>query len=190
MARVYEPTFHPAVSWAETGGNAIMLRQSTGVSMSKQGLVELMAVRWAPSEACDFEGGTGDDSGTHRIEWRLERVSDPSRAELLAQAFNRPMELRGVPLDQATTLDLAPYSSLLTVTGGGVVSALKPADRGSGVIVRVLAMTGAVHVVPSPFFAFTKGNNVDLAERDGTPLASPSTIDVDPKTSVASFRLQ
>jgi len=192
MQRVYEPTFHPAVLWAETGGNAILLRQSTGVSMSKQGVVELMAVRWAPAEQCDSEGGTGDDSGSHRIEWRLERVVDVSRAELYAQAFNRPLELRAVPLDQATLLDLAPLTSLLGVSGGGVVSALKPADRGDGLVVRVLPMVSAVHLTPSPLLNVTRANWVDLAERDGAPLPFGATIDVDRKTSgsIASIRLR
>ena len=166
LSRVYTPTFWPAVSWTEVGGDAILLRQSTGVMMTTPGALELMVARWAPAEQCDVEGGSGDDSGIHRIEWRLGRVASDAQAEIEAQSFNRPVVLEPVPLDQSTTLDLLPETSLLGVSGDGIVSTLKPADRGGGVIIRVLPMNGPVHVTFPASLVGTEMTTVDLAERD------------------------
>ena len=191
--RIYTPTFWPAVGWAEVGDTAILLRQSTGVRMSTPGAVELMAARDARQEQCDVEGGDGSDTGTHRIEWRIQPASTAAEAEQVSQAFNRPIDLEVVPLAQAATLDLPAATSLLGVSGDGIVSALKPADRGGGVILRAVLMPGPVTVTLPASLAGKQMTRVDVAERDGTSLGTAGTsLVLDPKTfgAIASVRLQ
>ena len=162
----YTPTFWPAVGWASVGGVAILLRQSTGVRMSTPGELELMAARNAQSEKCDLLGGMGTDSGTHRIEYRIERAAGPAAAEAAAQAFNRPIDLEAVGLVQDAAPQLAAQQSLLGIEGAGIVSALKPADRGDGLIVRVLLLPGPVTLRLPPALAGRQAVVVDSAERD------------------------
>jgi len=193
LQRVYTPTFWPAVAWAEYSGTGILLRQSTGVMMSTPGAVELMAARDARAEQCDFHVVTGSDTGTHRIEWRIERVSSPADAEREAQAFDRPIDLEVLDTTQAATTDLPAEASLLGVSGEGIVSALKPTTRGDGVILRVLPMPGPVHVQLGPTLVGKSMTQIDLAERDGRDLgvAGPA-VDFDRATygAVASVRLR
>ena len=190
--KVYTPTFWPAVGWAQVGPVAILLRQSTGVRMSTPGAIELMAARDARSEQCDVEGGTGSDTGIHRIEWRLEPAASVIAAEQASQAWNRPIDLEVVPLDQATTPDLPRAEALLGVSGEGVVSALKPADRGDGVILRALLLPGPVTVTLPPSLVGKQVTRVDVAERDGASLGvAGATITFEKATfgAVASVRL-
>jgi hypothetical protein len=189
---VYTPTFWPAVGWAQVGSVAILLRQSTGVRMSTPGALELMVARDARAEQCDVEGGTGTDTGTHRIEWRIEPAASAAQAEQAAQAYNRPLDLEVVPLDQGSTLDLPRQVSLLGVSGEGIVSALKPADRGSGVILRALLLPGPVTVTLPASLVGKTVTRVDVAERDGMSLgAAGKTIVFDQATygAIASVRL-
>ncbi len=190
--RLYTPTFWSAVGWAQVGGVAVLLRQSTGVRMSTPGAVELMAARDARNEQCDVEGGTGSDTGTHRIAWRFEPASTPIDAARAAQAWNRPVDLEAVPLDQASTLDLPREQQMLGVSGAGVVSALKPADRGDGVILRALLMPGPVTVTLPPSLAGKHVTQVDVAERDGADRGvAGNSIVLDRATygAIASVRL-
>jgi hypothetical protein len=191
--RIYSPTFWPAVSWAEIGGVAVLLRQSTGIQMGTPGVLELMAVRDARVEQCDLEGGSGSDTGTHRIEWKLEPASSPAEAELAAQGFNRPLSVETVPLDQAAVLDLPRERSLLSVSGPGVVSALKPADRGNGVILRVVLLPGPVTVTLPPSLVGKTMTRVDIAERNAAPLGTAgSNITFDQGTygAIATVRFE
>jgi hypothetical protein len=191
--RLYTPTFWPAVGWAQVGGLAVLLRQSTGVRMSTPGALELMAARDARAEQCDVEGGSGSDTGTHRIEWRIEPAATPAEAEQRAQTWNRPVDLEVVPLTQATTLDLPRESSLLGVSGAGIVSAIKPADRGAGIIVRALLLQGPVTLALPPALVGKKMTRVDIAERDLAPLGTAgATVVLDPATYgvIASIRLE
>jgi hypothetical protein len=193
LERVYSPTFWPAVAWAEYSGTAILLRQSTGAMMSVPGIIELMAARDARSEKCDVLGGSGSDTGIHRIEWRIERVASPARAELMAQAFDRPIDLEVLTTAQGATTDLPAELSLVGVTGDGIVSALKPATRGGGIILRALPMPGPVHVRLGPTLIGKSITVVDLAERDGKSLgAAPQVLDFDAATfgPIASVRLR
>jgi hypothetical protein len=189
---VYSPTFWPAVLGARVGGWAILLRQSTGVRMSTPGVMELMAARNAQDEQCDVMGGVGTDPGLHRIEWEIEPVTTTARAELVGQAFNRPLDLVLVGTGQAGTLDFPFQQSLLSVEGDGVISALKPAERGDGVILRALLMPGPAIVHLSPLFRGRKANFVDLAERDGEILGvTGDSVTFSPgSSSIVSVRLR
>ncbi len=189
--RVYSPTYWPAVEWASAGTTAVLLRQSTGVHFGSDGTMELMAVRNAQQEACDVEGGKGSDGDTHRIEWRIVAAPAPIDAARAAQAFNRPLvaELAGAP---AATTDLAAEQSLASVEGDGIVTALKPATRGDGVIVRALLLPGPVTVHLGPLLAGKKATRTDAAERDLEDLGDAGdaiTLGRDRFGSIATVRL-
>ena len=168
--KLYDPTFWPAVEWAQSGDIVVLLRQSTGVRFSSAGEVELMVVRDAEQEGCDLLGGVGSDLGTHRIEWRVERANTAADAARTAQAFNRPVI--AIPVAGGTASDLPPGRSLFQVYGAGILSTAKPADRGEGVIVRVLLTPGPVTLVAPDLIGRTL-TRTDAAERD---LAALGTV--------------
>ena len=187
--RVYTPTFWAAVDFAQVGNWAVLLRQSTGVRMDTPGALELMAARDAEQEVCDIEGGSGSDPGTHRIEWRIVPAANAVAAAIAAQTFDRPIELVAVT---GSGTGLPTDGSLLSIDGGGVVSALKPAERGGGAILRVVALAGPVTVHLSSWLAHATAIAVDLAERDLMPVTAGDALVFDPAAagSIASVRLQ
>lgn len=179
-AYVFNPTFFPAVAWAQVGGWAVLLRQSTGVRMSTPGQLELMAARDARNEQCDVMGGTGTDTAAHRVEWRIARAASAADAERAAQAFDRPLDLELGPTAAGGggTTDLPAQGSLASVDGDAVISAIKPAERGDGVVLRVLLMPGPAQVHLAGPLAGRQASAVDLAERDlATPAGVPVTGD-------------
>ncbi len=190
---VFAPTFYPAVSWAKIGAWAVLLRQSTGVHTGAAGQLELMAVRDARQEQCDLTGGTGTDTATHRIEWRIVRAATPLDAERAAQAYDRPVDLVPVALRPTTGSPLPSQLSLASVEGGGIISAIKPAERGSaGVLVRTRLLAGRATVHLGAPLAGRKASYVDLAERDeGKSWSEGSTLSLDPAShgSIATVRL-
>ena len=189
--RVYTPTFWPAVEWLSVGNWAVLLRQSTGVRLSAAGDVELMAMRWAPSEQCDIEGGMGDDPDIHRIEWLVTAAATPAQAARAAQSFNRPITwLDTMPTGSGA---LAAEGSLASVDGEGILTAVKPAERGDGVIVRALLLPGPVTVHLSPQLAGLARTRTDAVERDLADLdGTGDTITLDAATfgSIATVRLR
>jgi hypothetical protein len=191
--RLYSPTFWPATEWASVGGWAILARQSTGVRMSTPGDVELMAVRDARSEQCDVEGGVGSDTAQHRIEWRIERAASPAASARQGQAFNRPISLSVVGVDQASTLDLPQEESLIQVEGEGIVTALKPAERGGGVVLRALLTPGPLTLHLPAALAKRTLSIVDAVERDKKiigPAGATVVLDAASYGSIATIRLQ
>jgi hypothetical protein len=189
---VFDPTFFPAVSWAQVGSVAVLLRQSTGVRMSTPGLLELMVARDARSEQCDIMGGTGSDTGSHRIEWRMVTATTPAAAEVAAQAFARPLDALLVGTAQGSSASLAPSASLASVSGEAVLSAIKPAERGAGVIVRALLLPGPGQLQLGSSLAGAKLELVDLAERDVQSLGTAgATVRLDPAGtgSIVGLRL-
>ncbi len=190
LEALYSPTFWPAVAWVRAGDWAIALRQSTGVRMSTPGELELMAARDARGEKCEVEGGTGSDPDLHRIEWRIEHAPSPADAARAAQAFDRPLTLAMVDASQAQTTDLPEERSLLQVDGDGIVTALKPAERGSGLIVRAVLLPGPVVVRG---LAGKKVTAVDLAERDLRSMGTAGdglVLDAGELGSIASVRVE
>jgi hypothetical protein len=162
--RVYLPTWWPAVEWASSGPWALLLRQSTGVRFQAGGGLEVMAVRDAGVERCDVLGGTGTDPDVHRIEWELVRADTPVVAMQHAQGFNRP--LVGVQVDAPTHPTVDADGTVLSFEGDGMVTAIKPADRGDGVVVRALLMPGPVTLHLGPSFKGREVVRIDAAERD------------------------
>jgi hypothetical protein len=180
VEHVYTPTFWPAVDWVSAGPWGILLRQSTGVRFSQDGTVELLAVRDARSERCDVEGGTGSDPTAHRLEWRIVAVSDAGSAMRLAQAYNRPLEVAIVPGPSAAASSPLPAEqSLLSLDGAGVVTALKPADRGEGAIARVLLAPGPATLRFDGPLRDRSVSSSDLVERDGAPLGNAALVPLD-----------
>ncbi len=163
--RLDDPTFWPAVEWAQAGEAAVLACQSTGVRFSSAGEVELMVVRDAEKEVCDLEGGTGTDLDPHRIEWRVERAISPAAAAQAAQAFNRPVLALPVTASAGAD-DLPRASSLYRVSGEGLLSTAKPADRGEGLIVRVLLVPGPLTLELPPALVGRRLTRTDAAERD------------------------
>jgi hypothetical protein len=172
VERVYTPTFWPAVDWVSAGGWAILLRQSTGVRFAADGTVELMAVRNAQGEQCDYEGGTGTDGDMHRIEWMIVPAPAPPDAMRAAQIFDRPPRFYVAP--SGGTGDFAGEFSLASADGDGLITALKPAERGDGVILRALLLPGPLTIhLAAPLAALAR-TRTDAVERDLEPLDAPS----------------
>jgi hypothetical protein len=117
-------------------------------------------------------GGTGSDTGAHRIEWRIVRADSPAAAEQRAQLFNQPVVALSVPPGPATG-DLPAGGTLVSIEGAGILSALKPAGRGEGFILRALLIPGPVTVRLSPTLA--AGRKIvatDAMERDKEELGA------------------
>jgi hypothetical protein len=169
VERVYAPTFWPAVEWASVGSWAVLLRQSTGVRFDGAGGMELMAVRDARMEQCDVLGGTGSDTTAPTIEWEIVRAGAPAEAARAAQRFNRPLAVAS--LGPATGgADPGAVGSLVTVEGDGLVTALKSAERGEGVIVRALLLPGPLTLRLGASLRDRAVVRCDAAERDLAPL--------------------
>ena len=160
-----------------------MLRQSTGARLSANGDVELLAMRWAPSEQCDIEGGMGDDPGVHRFEWMLTSAATPAKAARAAQRFNRPVEWIAAAGGDGS---LPAQGSLASLDGEGVITAIKPAERGEGVIVRALLLPGPVTLTTNLPHATIR--RTDALERDLASVAG-LTLDRDSFGAIATLRL-
>jgi len=171
--KLYTPTYWPAVSWAQSGGLLLLLRQSTGVRRGGDGALEVLAARNVLAEQCDFEGPSTEnaDADVHRIEWKLAAAAAPADAERAAQAWNRPARVFAVTTIGDGTLPSE--AALLRIDGAAVVSALKPAERGEGVIVRAQLMPGPAQIRFSPLLP-GQIELVDAMERDLRPLPSLS----------------
>jgi hypothetical protein len=164
--RLFDPTFFPAVEWTRAGALAVLLRQSTGVSLdAASDQLDLMAVRDARAERCDVEGGTGTDTDPHRIEWRLQPATSPADAARAAQAFNRPLAVMAVAGGVASGATLPLQGQLISADGDGLITALKPATRGTGLIVRALLLGSSLTLSAGPTLATLTWTATDLAER-------------------------
>ncbi len=176
--RVYDPTFWPAVAWTRVGTFGLLLRQSTGVRMSTPGQIELLAARDARQEQCDMEGGTGTDTGAHRIEWRFQTEAEPGDEEIAAQQFDRPLDAHVVTTAPSTPQDLPEAAGVAGAGMQGVVTALKPAERGAGAILRVQVQGATTVDLPA---GTTTATRTDLVERDIAPLTvTDGTVTLDP----------
>lgn len=193
LERVYTPTFWPSVGWVSVGGWTLLLRQSTGVRMSSPGQLEVMVARDARTEKCDVEGGSGSDTAVHRVEWRFERALSPADMERESQAFNRPIDVEVVDAAQPVVPSTLPAElSLARIDGDGIISAIKPAERGDGIIVRAL-LSGQAHVTPWSGWTGRSLTITDLVERDQRDRGTlGAQIDLDPATmgAIVSMRVR
>jgi hypothetical protein len=191
--RVYSPTFWAAVDWVTAGEWAVLLRQSTGVSMATPGTLELLAVRDSESDECGFEGVMGSDVGAHRIEWRIEGAPTPMDAMRAGQAFGRPIQGVNIDLGTRAPITLDAEGQIASVSGDGVLTALKPALRGGGVIVRGFLSPGPLQVKLAPFFGDRTIVRADAAERDLEtigPMRGAVVLDKERFGAIATARLR
>jgi alpha-mannosidase len=119
-------------------------------------------------------------------------ATTPAAAEVAAQAFARPLDALLVGTAQGSSASLAPSASLASVSGEAVLSAIKPAERGAGVIVRALLLPGPGQLQLGSSLAGAKLELVDLAERDVQSLGTAgATVRLDPAGtgSIVGLRL-
>jgi len=172
---LFAPTFWPAVDFALAGSTALLLRQATGVRFAG-GTLEVMAVRDARSEACDVLGGSGSDPGVHRIEWRLGRAAGPAEAARAAQAFDRPAIVIAVPLPSGAG-DLPAAQQLVRLDGPGLVSAVKPAERGRGAILRAQLFSAPLTLT---LLGPLRGRPLSRSDSTESDIASAGSLAFDP----------
>ncbi len=190
---IWTPTFWPAVAWVSDGPWAVLLRQSTGAHFDGNGLVELLAARNAQQEQCDFLGGVGSDPAAHRFEWYVTSAVSPADAARQAQAFDRPLiwDL-GTPASTPAA-PLPSETSLAGSQGDGIVSAVKPADRGEGTILRALLLPGPLTVDLGAQLQGRTMMRTDAVERDLAPAGtSGPTLVLSPATygAIATVRFE
>jgi alpha-mannosidase len=164
----------PAHRWADLSqpdyGVALLNRDKHGYDVRGNTLrLTLLRAPTAPDPQAD--------RGVHEISYALlPHPGDAVAARVAhhAEAFDLP--LRAVPTAPRTG-DLPPRASLLHVaaTGEVLVTAVKKAERGDALIVRLCEVAGGraeVAVTPPPG---TTTALCDLQERPHTPLDTPST---------------
>jgi hypothetical protein len=192
---LYQPTYWAAVSWASVGAWAILLRQSTGIRIQTPAQLELLAVRDARAEQCDFEGGNGSDVGPHRIEWRLVRLAGAAAndAERAGAAFNRDPAVIVLPSSRDPGGTIAASGALLATEGDGNVIAIKPAELGEGLILRAMLGPGPLAVHLGPSLAGRTVARTDAAERDLEdlgPAPDPLILDRARFGAIATLRIR
>ena len=143
LEKRFDPTYWPAVTWVAQGSTVVHLWAATGVHGSDDGALEWMVLRNANSEIpCDMLGGIGHDDDVHTLNFSIGALGDsldPARETGRSIAMTRPMI--AVPTDRHAG-QLPDTGRLLTVEGDGVVpTAIKPADRGDGIVVHLLRPT-------------------------------------------------
>jgi hypothetical protein len=177
VERLYTPTFWPAVDLISVGSVALLLRQSTGVRFDPSGSIELLAVRDSRENACEFQAVTGSDSASHRIEWRLVLADSALAAARAAQTFNRPVTIVRADTSMPNGTQLAAEGSLASIDGAALISAIKPALRGEGVIVRAQRFDGdATLHLGAPLDLLARAFHTDAVERNLEPLASAGAM--------------
>ena len=186
--KLYDPTFWPAFSFAhvadDSRGLAMYLGGPSSVSWSSSGRLSAMVQRNAPKEmAYGFlpvlaHPARGTDPGFEvtcalaptegrRTSW-LE-VARSAHDTLAALA------LYGVDGEASTAV-----TDMITVDGEAFITALKPADRGPGFIVRLVGRAGGTVKLRGHGIRLTQASRCDARERDRHPLA----IDEDGRVQV------
>ena len=182
LSHHYTPSLWPAVTWASRGRLAVHLTQSTGVHGSATGALEWVVFRNATSERpCDDVGPSGTEDGTSTVEVSLGRRDDAGAGatELAASmAMTRP--LRAVANDRHPG-DLRAQDRLVVIeAASAIATALKPASRGTGLILhleRLGAASSAVTLRPG-VLRWNTVTRPDLLERDDVPAGEPADAGV------------
>ncbi len=178
-ASLYAPSFWPvvrALDLRETDGSgfAVLPRFSTGAAWAADGSVTVLVSRDAMSERCDVLG----EGGTESVHGPLSLSLLPHAAPI--DALAEAMALLVAPAAQITGAGTASLpASLIHLGGSGwTLSALKHAERGSGVILRVERTSADAILSWSPaLLAPTSTSRTDLLERDGGAATSPLALD-------------
>lgn len=175
---LFAPSFWPVVRALDLArddgsGFALLPRFSTGAAWSSDGSLSVLVARNAPAEHCDILG----EDGTEIVHAALALALEPhaSAIDPLAEA----MALLDAPAAQIGMGTQALPISLVDLGGSGwVLSALKHAERGPGVVLRVerTTSTGTLTWAPS-LLGVTSAMRTDLLERDGALVTSPLALD-------------
>ncbi len=180
LLKVHDPTFWPASTFAhlvQPGGGrglAAFLGGPASLSVSPDGVVDLLALRNAPREVAwrvlpiPAHPASGHDGGTHAFDyavWFTERgdYRENGLPALAARVLDEQRERPGAP-DHAALAD-----DLLRADREDVqVAAAKPADRGRGLIVRLAgqAPAGASANLTCQLGGIRRATLCDARERD------------------------
>jgi hypothetical protein len=179
-ASLYTPSFWPVVraldlTRADGSGIALLPTFSTGVQWAADGTLTILVSRNAPVERCDILGQDG-----------TEVVHDPLAMSLRPHGAAIDPLAEAMALLQAPAVQLSgtggthtPPIALLGLGGHGwVLSALKHAERGAGVVLRVERTDPTAMLTWAPaLIAPTASTRTDLLERDGAAATSPLALD-------------
>lgn len=185
LRRIYEPTFWPAQEFVylydEVAGRglAVLLPLPTAVSCTAEGVLELVALRNANRErAFGFlpipaNPATGHEREVYAFHYALLFTSggDWRANDLPGQAhrFRRELSCR-----QGLGAAIQAVDALVQVDPPtAVISTLKPATRGEGIIVRVVDKTSPVGrpmVLTLTGYRICRAFRCDARERDVAPL--------------------
>ncbi len=176
---LYTPTFWPTVRGmdlvrADGSGIAVLPRVSTGVRYGTDGTIDVMVDRNAVSERCDVLGAMGHDQGMPTVSLSLRPHG--AGMDLVAEA----MALLTAPAVQLTGAPGTDRSGALWTLGGTgyVVSAVKPAERGTGDVLRVeRTAVGGTLTVASGLAPVGSLTRTDLLEYDLGGVGASVTLD-------------
>jgi hypothetical protein len=192
LSRLFDPTFWPAVRFAAHGNTVLTLSASTGVHAAADGALEWMVFRNANDEKpCTSLGADGTDDTTTVVTFELGAASgalDTALETARSIALSRPMLAIAEPAHGGA---LPATGRLLQLDGtGGLITAVKRADRGTGVVVHVLRPeAGARDVTLSPgTLTWSSASRPDLLERDDQALDLGAPIHLD--AALTAVRLQ
>ena len=144
--------------------------QSTGFSCDANGKLDVMVLRNAEQEKCDFLGGKGTDPSRHSIRLGLY----PHAGDVLAgKVLEAGLSFNAPPRAVLTGIHagvLPASGSLVTVGDGAWVSALKRAEDGRGVILRLVPTADAAAeaekvAINTGLLDFGSAAHVDALER-------------------------
>ncbi len=177
--KLYDPTFWPAFSFAhvcdETRGLAMFLAGPASVSATPSGRFTAMVQRNAPKEVAYgilpvlAHPARGTDPG-FRVTCAVVPTDGPLSAPIgLARRAHdvlRDLALHGIGAGIER-----PLAETLVVDGDAFITALKPADRGPGYIVRLMGQPGAQVSLHGRRVTVKAAARCDARERDRHPLA-------------------
>ena len=205
MHKLYTPTFWPARSFAhlvdEAGwGLAAFLGGPACVGLTREGVMEWVALRHAPLElAFGFlpmpahpASGSEDEATTLEYAVWLTRAGS-YRDNLVPHRVRRALRAALFPVG-APDLDTVANAKVLTDHDGVLVTALKPAHRGEGVIARLrsyLADGESIEVgLRSPVRPIRAAWLCDARERDlGALPVHEGVVKVPVDRAITSVRL-
>ncbi len=201
--KLYSPTFWPATEFVDLSdpgrgaGLALLTGQSTGFSCSADGKLEVMVLRNAEQEKCDFLGGKGTDPSRHSIRLGLY----PHAGDVLAgKVLEAGLSFNAPPRAVLTGIHagvLPASGSLVTVGDGAWVSALKRAEDGRGVILRLVPTADAAAkaekvAINAGLLDFGSAAHIDALERTSDippPERMEEHIQVELRGALTTLRL-
>lgn len=168
--RHFDPTFWPVSSWVADGDVALAVEMTRAVAAGADGTFEVIVARnavkeraWGvlPIPACPARGSDPDVTTATVALWRPADTAVDALADATTALLADPLRAR---FDAAVARVVEVRRSGVGSTAGVDVIALKPADRGAGVVVRCVDRSYA--------------GPTDLVLRTTAPLAAAALCDV------------